>query len=38
VREFALATLPGVRLVGTLDSPIAGADGNREFLLALAKH
>ncbi len=36
VREFALATLPGARLVGTMDSPIAGADGNREFLLALA--
>ncbi|MGD1030952.1 MAG: TlyA family RNA methyltransferase [Opitutaceae bacterium] len=37
VREFALASLPGARLIGTMDSPIAGADGNREYLLALAK-
>jgi 23S rRNA (cytidine1920-2'-O)/16S rRNA (cytidine1409-2'-O)-methyltransferase len=37
VREFALASLPGARLIGTMESPIAGADGNREYLLALAK-
>jgi 23S rRNA (cytidine1920-2'-O)/16S rRNA (cytidine1409-2'-O)-methyltransferase len=37
VRDFALARLPGARLVGTMDSPIAGADGNREFLLCLRK-
>jgi 23S rRNA (cytidine1920-2'-O)/16S rRNA (cytidine1409-2'-O)-methyltransferase len=37
VREFALASLPGARLIGTLESPLAGADGNREFLLALAR-
>ena len=37
VRDFALAELPGARLVGTMDSPITGADGNREFLLCLAK-
>ncbi|MFI5356766.1 MAG: TlyA family RNA methyltransferase [Opitutales bacterium] len=37
VREFALAHLPGAALVGTMDSPISGADGNREFLLALAR-
>ncbi|PAW66575.1 MAG: TlyA family rRNA (cytidine-2'-O)-methyltransferase [Opitutia bacterium Tous-C1TDCM] len=35
VRDFALAHLPGAVLLGTLDSPIAGADGNREFLLGL---
>lgn len=35
VRDFALASLPGVRLLGTVDSPITGADGNREFLLGL---
>jgi len=35
VREFALAELPHAQLVGTMDSPITGADGNREFLLAL---
>ena len=37
VREFALAELPGAELVGTMDSPIAGADGNREFLLVLRR-
>jgi 23S rRNA (cytidine1920-2'-O)/16S rRNA (cytidine1409-2'-O)-methyltransferase len=37
VREFALARLPGAVLVGTIDSPITGADGNREFLLGLRK-
>jgi 23S rRNA (cytidine1920-2'-O)/16S rRNA (cytidine1409-2'-O)-methyltransferase len=37
VRDFALGRLPGARLVGSMDSPIAGADGNREFLLALAR-
>lgn len=35
VRDFALAELPGARLLGTIDSPITGADGNREFLLVL---
>jgi 23S rRNA (cytidine1920-2'-O)/16S rRNA (cytidine1409-2'-O)-methyltransferase len=37
VREFALAELPGCGLVGDMDSPIQGADGNREFLLCLEK-
>jgi 23S rRNA (cytidine1920-2'-O)/16S rRNA (cytidine1409-2'-O)-methyltransferase len=37
VRDFALATLPGATLLGSLDSPITGADGNREFLLGLTK-
>lgn len=37
VRDFALRELPGARLVGTMDSPITGADGNREFLLCLHK-
>ncbi|MEZ5414444.1 MAG: TlyA family RNA methyltransferase [Opitutaceae bacterium] len=35
VRDFALAELPGAELIGTMDSPISGTDGNREFLLAL---
>ncbi len=35
IRAFALETLPGATLVGTIDSPIRGADGNREFLLGL---
>ncbi len=29
---FALETLPGATLIGTVDSPLRGADGNREFL------
>jgi 23S rRNA (cytidine1920-2'-O)/16S rRNA (cytidine1409-2'-O)-methyltransferase len=37
VRDFALAQLPDAVLLGTLDSPIAGADGNREFLLGLRR-
>jgi len=37
VRDFALQELRGAQLVGTIDSPIAGADGNREFLLGLKK-
>jgi 23S rRNA (cytidine1920-2'-O)/16S rRNA (cytidine1409-2'-O)-methyltransferase len=37
VRDFALRALEHARLVGTIDSPIAGADGNREFLLCVRK-
>ena len=37
VREFALERLQGVELVGSIDSPIEGADGNREFLLCLRR-
>jgi 23S rRNA (cytidine1920-2'-O)/16S rRNA (cytidine1409-2'-O)-methyltransferase len=37
VRRFALAELAGSVLVGTMDSPIEGADGNREFLLCLRR-
>jgi 23S rRNA (cytidine1920-2'-O)/16S rRNA (cytidine1409-2'-O)-methyltransferase len=37
IQSFALAQLPGATLVGTMDSPITGTDGNREFLLGLRK-
>lgn len=37
VLAFALGDLPGVALIGTMDSPITGTDGNREFLLGLRK-
>jgi 23S rRNA (cytidine1920-2'-O)/16S rRNA (cytidine1409-2'-O)-methyltransferase len=37
VRDFALQHLPNAALIGTMDSPITGADGNREFLLCLRK-
>jgi 23S rRNA (cytidine1920-2'-O)/16S rRNA (cytidine1409-2'-O)-methyltransferase len=37
VSEFARSRLPGASLLGTMASPLTGADGNREFLLALRK-
>jgi len=37
VTAFALASLPGATLLGSMDSPITGTDGNREFLLGLRK-
>lgn len=37
VTAFALAELPGATLIGTMDSPLTGADGNREFLLGLRR-
>jgi 23S rRNA (cytidine1920-2'-O)/16S rRNA (cytidine1409-2'-O)-methyltransferase len=37
VTTFALAELPGAALLGSMDSPLTGADGNREFLLGLKK-
>ena len=38
IQAFALAQLPGAALIGTMDSPITGTDGNREFLLGLRKN
>ncbi|HKB57313.1 MAG TPA: TlyA family RNA methyltransferase [Lacunisphaera sp.] len=35
VRGFALRELPGAALFGEMESPVHGADGNREFLLGL---
>ncbi|MDF3059502.1 MAG: TlyA family rRNA (cytidine-2-O)-methyltransferase [Rariglobus sp.] len=37
IQAFALTQLPGATLIGTMDSPITGTDGNREFLLGLRK-
>jgi 23S rRNA (cytidine1920-2'-O)/16S rRNA (cytidine1409-2'-O)-methyltransferase len=37
VRDFALERLPGAKLIGSMDSPIEGAEGNREFLLCLRR-
>ncbi|HSI08328.1 MAG: TlyA family RNA methyltransferase [Rariglobus sp.] len=37
IQAFALAQLPGATLLGTMDSPITGTDGNREFLLGLLR-
>jgi len=38
IKAFALAQLAGAALIGTMDSPITGTDGNREFLLGLRKN
>ena len=37
VRDFALAGLGGAQAIGTIESPLAGADGNVEFLFAMRK-
>jgi 23S rRNA (cytidine1920-2'-O)/16S rRNA (cytidine1409-2'-O)-methyltransferase len=37
IREFALSELSGAELIGTMDSPIKGTDGNREFLMGLRR-
>lgn len=37
IQAFALTQLPGAELIGTMDSPITGTDGNREFLMGLRK-
>lgn len=37
ITAFALAELRGATLIGSMDSPITGTDGNREFLIGLRK-
>jgi 23S rRNA (cytidine1920-2'-O)/16S rRNA (cytidine1409-2'-O)-methyltransferase len=37
VRVFAVQELAGAKVFGEMECPVAGADGNREFLLGLAK-
>ena len=37
IQSFALQQLSGAALIGTMDSPIKGADGNREFLIGLIR-
>lgn len=37
VSSFALSELPGAELIGRIDSPITGADGNHEYLIGLRK-
>jgi 23S rRNA (cytidine1920-2'-O)/16S rRNA (cytidine1409-2'-O)-methyltransferase len=37
IQSFALTRLPQSVLIGSMDSPITGTDGNREFLLGLRK-
>lgn len=37
IQVFSLDQLPGAELIGTMDSPIKGTDGNREFLFGLTR-
>ena len=37
VQEFSLRELIGAKLIGAIDSPIKGTDGNREFLIGLRR-
>ncbi len=37
IQAFALKELPGAELIGTMDSPIKGTDGNKEFLMGLMR-
>ena len=37
VREFALRELPGAAVLGEMECPVHGTDGNREFLLGLKR-
>ena len=37
VRDFALGELAGAQLLGEMECPVHGADGNREYLLGLTK-
>lgn len=37
ISTFSLQKLPAATLIGSMDSPITGTDGNREFLLGLRK-
>lgn len=37
IRDFALSELPGAELIGSMESPIKGTDGNREFLMGLGR-
>jgi 23S rRNA (cytidine1920-2'-O)/16S rRNA (cytidine1409-2'-O)-methyltransferase len=38
VRSFALLELPHASLLGEMECPVHGADGNREFLLGLRRN
>ena len=37
ITRFAIGELRGAKLIGSMDSPITGTDGNREFLIGLRK-
>lgn len=37
IQDFALEQLPNATLIGAIDSPIKGTDGNKEFLIGLLR-
>lgn len=37
IKSYALRELPNARLIGSIDSPIKGSNGNREFLLGIRR-
>jgi 23S rRNA (cytidine1920-2'-O)/16S rRNA (cytidine1409-2'-O)-methyltransferase len=37
IKEFSLSELPEAKLFGEMESPLAGRDGNKEYLLGLTK-
>ena len=37
IEAFALSALPGATCIGSMESPICGTDGNREFLIGLSR-
>lgn len=38
IQAFSLSSLEGAQLIGTIDSPIKGTDGNKEYLMGLIRH
>ncbi len=38
IKEWVLKELPGAEIEGSIESPIAGGDGNREFLLGVKRN
>jgi 23S rRNA (cytidine1920-2'-O)/16S rRNA (cytidine1409-2'-O)-methyltransferase len=37
ISEFVTEQLPGAKIIGSMESPLSGADGNKEFLLAVIR-
>lgn len=37
IKAFSLSQLDGAELIGTIDSPIKGTDGNKEYLMGLTR-
>jgi 23S rRNA (cytidine1920-2'-O)/16S rRNA (cytidine1409-2'-O)-methyltransferase len=37
ISEFVTEQLSGAKIIGSMESPLSGADGNKEFLLAVSR-